>query len=146
MNPSPGYTMNLIITNARTMFTIQLHTLSSSHIKCHAFFRNALVSGFITKILYTLNKKLLIMRDDYFEGILQLRDIDEEVVDFVKRQTAKRNDVRISRIAKVRNGLDMYFTSQKYLRALGKKLQEHFKGEMVMSPQLRSEERRVGKE
>ena len=76
------------------------------------------------------------MRDDYFEGILQLRDIDYEVGDFVKRQGAKRNDVRISKIAKVRNGLDMYFTSQKYLRALGKKLQEHFKGEIVMSPQL----------
>ena len=76
------------------------------------------------------------MRYDYFEGILQLRDIDEEVVDFVKRQTAKRNDVHISKIAKVRNGIDIYFTSQKYLRALGKKLQDHFKGEMVMSPQL----------
>lgn len=76
------------------------------------------------------------MRNDYFEGILQLRDADGEVVDFVKRQTAKRNDVRISKIAEVRNGMDMYFTSQKYLRALGKKLQEHFKGEMIMSPQL----------
>lgn len=76
------------------------------------------------------------MRGDYFEGILQLRDVNGEVIDFVKRQTAKRNDVRISKIAKVRNGLDMYFTSQKYLRALGKKLQEHFKGEMIMSSQL----------
>lgn len=76
------------------------------------------------------------MRPDYFEGILQLRNPDSEVIDFVSRQVAKRNDVRVSKVAKVRNGIDMYFSSQRYLRILGKKLKVHFPGEMIMSSKL----------
>ncbi len=76
------------------------------------------------------------MHKDYFQGILQLRNVDNEVIDFVSRQAAKRQDVFIAKIEKVRNGIDIYFSSQQYLKALGRKLQEHFRGELVISSKL----------
>jgi len=86
------------------------------------------------------------MHKDYYEGILQLRDTNNEIVNFVKRQVAKRIDVDISKVVKVINGIDMYFTSQRYLKALGKKLQKHFKGEMKISSKLYTRNRITSKE
>ena len=75
-------------------------------------------------------------RPNYYQGILQLRDVNEDVVDFVYTQVKKRNDVAISKTVKLPNGFDFYMTSQKFLRALGKKLKESFGGEMKMSARL----------
>ena len=75
-------------------------------------------------------------RSDYYQGILQLRDINEEVVSFVYNQIKKRGNIAITKTVKFPNGLDLYITSQKFIRILGKKLKDSFGGELKVSSKL----------
>lgn len=75
-------------------------------------------------------------RPDYFEGILQLRDCSQEIVDWVCETTEKDGKAAITKDKKVKGGRDLYFSSQKYLKALGKKLKERFPGIMKTSATL----------
>ena len=75
-------------------------------------------------------------RSNYFQGILQLRDVNEEILSFVHNQLKKRNDVAVTRTVKFSNGIDLYITSQKFIRILGKKLKESFGGELKTSAKL----------
>ncbi len=86
-----------------------------------------------------------IPRSNYYQGILQLRDINDEILDFVNNQIKKRNDVAVTRIAKLPNGMDLYLTSQKFIRILGKKLKDIFGGELNISSKLHTKNRQ-GKE
>lgn len=81
------------------------------------------------------------MHANYFEGTLQLRNPTKEVLTFVKKSKDQ-----IVKEKKVRNGLDFDFKSQRYLRALGKKLQESFSGELKLSRKLFTRNRQSGKE
>jgi len=58
------------------------------------------------------------MHNDYFEGILQLRNPNDEVISFINSQIKKRTGVFITKEQKGNNGIDFYITSQKYLQAL----------------------------
>ena len=82
----------------------------------------------------------------YFEGILQLRNTDKDVLDFVLNLVEKRDGVSVSKIEKVANGLDLYFTSQKFLQQVGKKLKGNFNGELKTSVKLFTRNRITGKE
>lgn len=84
-------------------------------------------------------------RPDYYQGILQLRDVDEEALNFVRNQVKKREDVAITKIVKFPNGMDFYITSQKFIRILGKKLKDSFGGELKISSKLHTKSRH-GKE
>lgn len=75
-------------------------------------------------------------RPDYYQGILQLRDVTDEVVRFAYNQVKKRNDVVITKVVKLPNGMDCYINSQKFIRALGRKLKESFGGELTISSKL----------
>ena len=88
-----------------------------------------------------MEQKIKLSRPNYYQGILQLRDVDDEVIDFVRNQVDKRNDVLITKTAKVGNGIDMYITSQKFIRILGKKLKESFGGEIKTSIKLHTKSR-----
>ena len=81
-------------------------------------------------------RKPWLARPNYYQGILQLRNINPEVLDFVHDQLKKREDVAITKTAKQPNGIDLYITSQAFLRAIGKKLRESFGGEMRTSATL----------
>ncbi|MEK6983638.1 MAG: NMD3-related protein [Nanoarchaeota archaeon] len=72
-------------------------------------------------------------RTDYYQGILQLRDINSEILDFVNRQIKERGNVAVTKVVKHANGFDMYLTSQKFILILGKKLKENFGGEIKIS-------------
>ena len=88
-----------------------------------------------------MEPKIKFARPNYYQGILQLRDVDNEVVDFVRNQIDKRNDVLITKTVKAGNGIDMYITSQKFIRILGKKLKESFGGEVKTSVKLHTKSR-----
>lgn len=81
----------------------------------------------------------------YYEGILQLRNPNKEVVDFIEKEVEKKENVFITKKEKVRNGIDFYITSQKYLQNLGKKLQNCFGGELKVSSKLFSRDRQTSK-
>jgi len=78
---------------------------------------------------------------NYYEGIMQLRDCDKEVVEWVKQRTKKDARALITKEKKVRGGIDLYFTSQKYLRTIGKKLSETFAGEYKTTRTLHTRSR-----
>lgn len=80
-------------------------------------------------------------RSDYFQGILQLRDVSDEVLAFVHNQIKKRNGVAVTKTVKFSNGIDLYITSQKFIRMLGKKLKESFGGELKTSSKLHTRSR-----
>ena len=75
-------------------------------------------------------------RSNYFQGILQLRDVIEEILSFVHNQLKTRNAVAVTRTVKFSNGIDLYITSQKFIRILGKKLKESFVRELKTSAKL----------
>lgn len=80
-------------------------------------------------------------RSDYYQGILQLRDVNEEILSFVRNQIEKRSDAAITKTVKFPNGVDFYITSQKFIRILGKKLKESFGGELKISSRLHTRSR-----
>ncbi|MBI2650246.1 hypothetical protein HYX04_02940 [Candidatus Woesearchaeota archaeon] len=80
-------------------------------------------------------------RPDYYQGILQLRDINDEILDFVRSQVKKREDAAITKTVKFENGVDFYITSQKFITMLGKKLKESFGGELKISSKLHTKSR-----
>ena len=75
-------------------------------------------------------------RPNYYQGILQLRDVNEEILNFVANQIKKRGDVAITKQVNHANGIDLYITSQKFIRILGKKLRDSFGGEIKVSSKL----------
>ena len=82
------------------------------------------------------NRKPWLARPNYYQGILQLRDVNPKVLEFVHAQLEKREDVVITRTVKHSNGVDLYITSHSFLKSLGKKLRESFGGELKTSAKL----------
>ncbi len=81
-------------------------------------------------------EKMKFARSNYYQGILQLRDINDEIMSFVHNQISKRPDTSITKTVKYHNGVDYYLTSQKFIRIIGKNLKESFGGELITSARL----------
>lgn len=84
------------------------------------------------------------MNIGYYQGILQLRNIDKELVSFVKKYF-KKNGVNIAKEVKLSNGWDYYVDSNKHLLRLGKELVKRFNGELKTSKKLHTQDRLSGK-
>ena len=82
----------------------------------------------------------------YYEGILQLRNPNKEILDFFQGLMNKRQDVFISKVEELKNGMDIYLSSKKYLRQIGKNLQQKFGGELVISAEHYSRDRITSKD
>lgn len=76
------------------------------------------------------------MHNQYYEGILQLRNPNKEVLAFVRRQISKKPNVFIAKEVKQKNGIDLYLSSQHFMQSLGKKLKKSFVGELKISKKL----------
>ena len=83
-----------------------------------------------------LKPKPKFSRSNYYQGILQLRDVNDEILSFVHNQLRKRGEVAVTKTVNFPNGKDLYITSQKFIRILGKKLKESFGGELKISSKL----------
>jgi nonsense-mediated mRNA decay protein 3 len=81
----------------------------------------------------------------YFEAIIQLRPLKEEVFNFIVNHIDNRNDCEITQTKKLKTGIDIYVTSQKFARALGKKLKKTFKGTLKSTRSLHTQSRQTGK-
>ena len=86
------------------------------------------------------------MDNDYFEGILQLRNPNREIEDYIIDNVEKKKNVQISNIKKVKGGLDFYFTSNKHLFRIGTELQNKFGGIVKTSSKLHTRNKQNSKE
>lgn len=86
------------------------------------------------------------INNDYFEGILQLRNPSKELIRFVESITKKDKKALITKRVSVTNGLDLYFTSQRYLRSLGNKIKGNFPGELKTSRKIFTRKRQTSRD
>ncbi len=84
-------------------------------------------------------------KDKYYQGILQLRNCSKQAVKFVSDMIEKERDVKISIRVKLKDGVDLYLTSNKFLRKLGKSLKARFPGILKATSKLHTEDRQNGK-
>ncbi len=86
------------------------------------------------------------MHSEYFEGILQLRAPNKEILDFVLDSAEDQKQIMITKQKKVKNGIDLYFTSNKFLQSIGKRLKKKFCGELKTSTKLFSRNKQTSKD
>ena len=84
-------------------------------------------------------------RSDYYEAIIQLRPHREDILAFIQNQILQRNDVFISKIQDLKTGIDIYISSQKFVRSLARRLKSVFRGEVTLSYTLHTEDRQTSK-
>ncbi len=73
---------------------------------------------------------------DYFEGVLQIRGGNNELLDWIQDRIKKDGKAAITKAKKVKNGFDLYLTNQHYLQSLGRKLKQNFSGILKISQRL----------
>ena len=83
---------------------------------------------------------------DYFEGILQLRNTTDEVLNFAINEIKKDGTSAISKLKEIGDGCDLYVTRQKFLRSLGNKLQKQFGGQVVVSRRIHTRSRQTSRD
>ena len=88
----------------------------------------------------------MIRHEGYFEGILQLRNIDYNILEFAIKQIEKKENASVGKVKKVVNGFDVYMAPQTFLRSLGNKLQNQFHGQLIISKKLHTKNRLTSKE
>jgi NMD protein affecting ribosome stability and mRNA decay len=97
-------------------------------------------------------KKCSKMKTNYFEGIFQLRNTkSREFMHIYKlilkeTQRAAKNGVAITKEEQVNNGIDFYFTSQRFIQQLGPKLYKNFGGELKVNASLFTRNRQTSKD
>jgi NMD protein affecting ribosome stability and mRNA decay len=72
----------------------------------------------------------------YWEGVIQVRPKDKEVINFIRAQVKKNGSVKISKELFFKYGADIYITSQKVARDIGRKLKGAFKGDLVITKKI----------
>ena len=81
----------------------------------------------------------------YFEGILQIREGNEELMKWVYETVRKDARSTIAKEKKVTNGIDLYFTDQHYLQNLGRRMKEKFIGILKTSRRLHTVDKMTSK-
>lgn len=84
-------------------------------------------------------------KNQYFEAKLQLRPFDKKVYNYIKEQINEKENVFIAKEEKLKEGLDIYLSSQKFACALGLKLKRTFDGELKITRSLFTVNRQTSK-
>lgn len=80
----------------------------------------------------------------YYEAIMQIRPADEKVLAFVRGQIEERGAF-ISKEERLKTGVDIYMSDQRFARALSKKLKIKFGGEVKLTCKLHTVSKSSGK-
>ena len=88
------------------------------------------------------------MNAQYYEGVLQLRNPTEEIINFVKAQIdrEKSESIFVAKAVDVEKGVDLYLSNNGFLISLGKRLKKHFRGELLITTRLFTMDRQTSKE
>lgn len=100
------------------------------------------------RFLMTICPKCAKDKTTYFEGILQLRNPNPEIKEYILKrlESVKIKGIHASDVKEVTNGIDYHITSKPFLRKLGKELKQRFKGDFNESPQLFSRNHQTSKD
>ncbi len=71
----------------------------------------------------------------YFEAVLQLRDVSQEVIDFAEEEIG-RLKMHVSDVIPLKNGLDYKLSDNTLTRRIGKSLQVRFGGKIEETSSL----------
>ena len=82
---------------------------------------------------------------DYFEGTLQLRNVNDEIIDFIK-DYLKNNNVFISKESKQPKGYDITVSDKKKIQNFGSMLQKKYGGILKISPRLHTRNKQTSKD
>jgi NMD protein affecting ribosome stability and mRNA decay len=101
------------------------------------------------KLEITLCDKCSKKGTTYFEGILQLRNINEEIISYVENELTKQRRKGIflnkKQVLKKDSDVDLYITDQGYTRVLAGKLRRQFGGVMKKNEELFSQDKQRSK-
>ncbi len=99
----------------------------------------------IIKISSLTEKKMQKQKHaQYYEGILQLRNPTREIISFVRKEIEK-SKINIAKENRLKNGIDLYLSSQRFTRQLGLLLQKRFPGILITSRKLHTVSKKTGK-
>lgn len=80
-------------------------------------------------------KSLQDKHPEYFEAVLQLRLASQLAINFAENEI-KRNRIPLTKVKKVKNGTDYYLADKNFTRTLGRKLQQEFGGQYMVTSSL----------
>lgn len=80
----------------------------------------------------------------YYEGILQLRNVIKEIIDKVRKSAAQQN-ITIAKEKKYPYGIDIYLASWRFTISIARKLQRAHGGELKISRKLYGIDKAAGK-
>jgi len=83
---------------------------------------------------------------DYFEGVMQIRDGNKELMDWIHDRVRKDKKAKIAKEKKVRGGVDLYMSDQHYMQSLGKKMKTRFSGILKVTRRLHTQDRMTSKQ
>lgn len=76
----------------------------------------------------------------YYEAILQLRNVSSDVVEFVEGEIP-RMGLAVSKVVELKTGVDYYLSDNNLTKMLGKRLQEKFGGELLITATLHTKKK-----
>ncbi len=77
---------------------------------------------------------------EYYEAILQLRNVSPDVIAFVEEEI-QRVHLSVSKVLEERTGLDFYLSDNTLTRILAKKLQTTYGGEVLITATLHTQKK-----
>lgn len=101
-------------------------------------------------VKYTICDKCRMASSKYFEGRIQLRNDEssefENAAEYIRNKIEKKKNVFITKEEKVKNGIDFYITSQKFIQVVGNEMARKFGGELKITSSLHTKERQTSKD
>ena len=97
----------------------------------------------IPKLIYNpINK-----HEKYYEAVIQLRNPSPELINLINNQLRKSPDAFISTIIPLKDGFDIYISSQRFARNLGNKMKRAFKNsELKISRKIVTRNRQTSRD
>jgi NMD protein affecting ribosome stability and mRNA decay len=77
---------------------------------------------------------------DYFESTLQLRDVTEELINYVEDLIYQLN-IKVAKSTRLKNGMDYYLSSNNLTRDLCRRLVDKYKGEFKITSTLHTKKK-----
>ena len=92
-------------------------------------------------------KEIIFRSDQYYQGILQLRPANKEILFFAVDEIKSSGSCELSKLIETKTGYDLYLTSQRFLQALGIKIKKKFpQGTLKKSKSIYGKNRMTSRE